>query len=81
MSTVAVFVPVGCRESRERSIERDLERAYELRAAGEDEEAFELLLDAQSRGGETASPTLKVNLYTALMVPYYDAYTYRFGAA
>ncbi len=78
---LSIIVLVGCRESRERSIERDLERAYELRAAGEDEKAFELLLDAQSRIDETISPTLKVNLYTALMVPYYDAYTYRFGAA
>ncbi len=78
---LSIIVLVGCRESKERSIERDLERAYELRAAGEDEKAFELLLDAQSRIDETISPTLKVNLYTALMVPYYDAYTYRFGAA
>ncbi|MDE5881855.1 MAG: hypothetical protein K2H60_09010 [Muribaculaceae bacterium] len=71
----------GCRESRSERIERYMNRAYELRETGEDEKAFELLLDAQALVDESVSPKQKVNLYTALMVPYYDSYAYRFGAA
>lgn len=72
---------MGCRENRSERIERELERAYELMEAGEDEKAFELLLDAQALVDESVSPKVKVNLYTALMAPYYNSYAYRFGAA
>ena len=72
---------MSCRESRSERIERYLDRAYELREAGEDEKAFELLLEAQALVDESVPPKQKVNLYTALMVPYYNSYAYRFGAA
>ncbi len=72
---------ISCRENRSKRIERDLDRVAELRATGEDDKALEILFDAQSRLDETVSPEVKVNLYTALLVPYYDSYSHRYGIA
>ncbi len=72
---------IGCREEHSKRIEQDLERVAELREIGENEKALEILLDAQSRLDETATPKLRVNLYTALLVPYYDSYSHRYGIA
>ncbi len=70
---------IGCRENRSDQIQKDLNKAYELMNAGENEKAVELLLEAESQLDETVSPRVKVSLYHALTGPYYNAYSGRGG--
>lgn len=58
-----------------------MDRACELQKAGKEEEALEILFEAESRLDETVEPEVKVNLYTALAAPYYDSYIHRFGTS
>ncbi len=67
----------GCRENRSDRIQKNLEKAYELINAGENEKAVELLLEAESQLDETVSPRVKVSLYQTLSAPYYNAYSGR----
>ncbi len=69
-----IILAIGCSRSPSERIERNLAKAYELTEKGETEQAFDLLLEAQSWIDDDVPPAVRAKFYMAITAPYYNAY-------